>query len=103
MIAMLSTVGPLGAWCGLRALTQGIRKMERKMADVMLHLDENTSHDQREALRNKLLELGGVMAAAVHDEKPHLLIIEYDPDALHAQQLIAIANELGLHAELIGL
>lgn len=77
--------------------------MERKMSDVMLHLDENTSHGQREALRDRLLELGGVMAAAVHDEKPHLLVVEYDPDALHAQQLIEVAKELGLHAELIGL
>ena len=77
--------------------------MERKMADVMLHLGENTTHDQREALRDRLLELDGVMAAAVHDEKPHLLVVEYDPDALHAQRLIEIAKERGLHAELVGL
>ena len=50
--------------------------MSNKMADVTLHIDENTSHDERESLRDNFLVLHGVMAAAYHDTQPHLMIIE---------------------------
>lgn len=77
--------------------------MERKIVDIMLHIDENTSHNDRENLRDKLFKLDGVMAAAYHDEKPHLLVIEYDPDTIKSAEFINIAKDSGLHAELVGL
>ncbi len=77
--------------------------METNMVDVTLHLDEDTSHDQREGLRDKLLEMRGVMAAVSHDEKPHLLVVEYDPDVVNSSEILATVKESGLHAELIGL
>lgn len=77
--------------------------MSRKMVDVMLHLDEATSHDKREALRAKLLALDGVFSADVHDEKPHLLVVEYDPDTLPSSRLLEVTRASGLHAELVGL
>ena len=77
--------------------------MEPKMTDVTLHIDENTSHDEREALRDKLLSLHGVMAAAYHDTKPHLMVIEYDPDAIKSSEFLTAATSKGLHAELVGL
>lgn len=77
--------------------------METKMTDVTLHIDDNTSHDEREELRDSLLGLQGVMAAAYHDSKPHLMVVEYDPDAINSNEFIAAAKNKGLHAELIGL
>lgn len=41
--------------------------MGKKMVDVLIHIDENTTHSDRD----KLLSLEGVMAADYHDEKPH--------------------------------
>lgn len=77
--------------------------MAPKMVDVTLHLDEDTSHEQREALRDKLLQLDGVMAADYHDDRPHLLILEYDPDTVSAGHFLSVVKDTGLHGELVGL
>lgn len=74
-----------------------------KMADVMIHVDENIARPDREALRSRLLARDGVMAADYHDDKPHLMIVVYDPDAVSAAQLLEIPKARGLHAQLVGL
>jgi len=77
--------------------------MSAKLAEVTLHIDEDTSHDGRENFRDALLSMDGVMAAAYHDEKPHLMLIEYNPDATQSIEFVNMAKKHGLHAELIGL
>ena len=77
--------------------------MSEKMTDVTMHIDEDTSHEQREALRDHLLQQDGVLAAAYHDEKPHLVVIEYDPELVNSSDFVEIAKGSGLHAQLIGL
>jgi hypothetical protein len=76
--------------------------MSDLMVDVTLHIDENTTHEQREAFRDVLLALDGVMAAACHDEKPHLMLIEYDPEIINSIEFVNAAKKSGFHAELIG-
>jgi hypothetical protein len=73
------------------------------MTDVTLHIDEETTHEDREKFRDYLLTLGGVMAAAYHDEKPHLMLIEYDSDKITSMKFVEAARKHGLRAELIGL
>lgn len=77
--------------------------MSDKMVDVTLHIDETTNHADRESLRDDILHNVGVMAAAYHDDKPHLMVIEYDPDKINSSQFVNIAERKGLHAQLIGL
>lgn len=77
--------------------------METKMADVVLHIDEETTADEREGLRDAFLQTSGVMAADYRNDKPHLMIIEYDPDTIESSALLKIAENRGLHAELIGM
>jgi len=77
--------------------------MSNQIADITMHIDENTSHEDRERLRDELLCLDGVMAAAYQDEKPHLMVMAYDPDAVKSSTFVKIAQEQGLHAELVGL
>ncbi len=77
--------------------------MGKKMVDVTLHIDESTSHEQREGLRDALLSLDGVDAVAAHDEKPHLFLIEYDPDTVNSATFLSIVKDRGLTAELVGL
>ncbi|MGD8515096.1 MAG: ATP-binding protein [Granulosicoccaceae bacterium] len=77
--------------------------MNTNMADITIHIDENTSHDDREALRDTLLAMDGVMAAAYHDERPHLMIIEYNPDVVDSSAFLQAISNRGLHGELIGL
>jgi len=77
--------------------------MSNTMVDVTLHVDENTSHEQREDLRDRLLSQNGVMAASAHDKTPHLIVVEYDPAQVSSGQLVELAKSQGMHAELIGL
>ena len=77
--------------------------MSENMADITLHIDENTSHNDRESLRDSLLAMNGVMAADYHDEKPHLMIVEYDPDVVNSSDFLKAVSNHGLHSELVGL
>ena len=76
--------------------------MDTKLAEVTFHIDESTSHEEREKFRDVLLAMGGVMAAAYQDKKPHLMLIEYNPDVVNSIEFVNTAKEHGLHAELIG-
>jgi hypothetical protein len=76
--------------------------MDTKLAEVTFHIDEGTSHDERENFRDVLLAMDGVMAAAYHDEQPHLMLIEYNPDVVNSIEFVDAARKHGLHAELIG-
>ena len=77
--------------------------MDTRIAEVTFHIDEATSQEERESLRNILLAMDGVVAAAYHDEKPHLMLIEYMPEKLDSLVFVEAAKKNGLHAELIGL
>jgi hypothetical protein len=66
-----------------------------------MHIDENTTHEDREVFRDALLSMDGVMAAAYHDEKPHLMVIIYDPGLVKSIEFVNAARRHGLHAELI--
>jgi hypothetical protein len=70
-------------------------------AGVTMHIDENTTHDNREVLRDALLNLNGVMAAAYHDERPHLMVVIYDPERVKSAEFVNAAKKQGLHAELV--
>lgn len=70
-------------------------------AGVTLHIDENTTHEEREGFRDELLGLDGVMAAAYHDERPHLMVVVYDPALVKSIEFVDVAKNRGLHAELI--
>jgi hypothetical protein len=76
--------------------------MDTKLAEVTLHIDEGTSHDEREKFRDVLLAMDGVMAAACHDETPHLMLIEYNSDVINSIEFVNAAKKHSLHAELIG-
>ena len=77
--------------------------MADQIADITMHIDESTTHEARERLRDELLSIDGVMAAAYHDEKPHLIVMAYDPDVVNSSTFVKTAQEQGLHAELVGL
>lgn len=77
--------------------------MSDNMVDVIIHLHEDTSHADREALRDQLLAHQGVMSADYHDNKPHLFLVVYDPDVVSSKDLLELASKRGLHAKLAGL
>ncbi len=77
--------------------------MSTTMLDVILHIDENTSHDEREDLRDVFLKKRGVMTADCRDATPHLMIVGFDPEDISTSDLLATAKRRGYHAELIAM
>jgi hypothetical protein len=77
--------------------------MDIKLVDVTIHIDETIDHARREAVADRVRALDGVVAAASHDEKPHLMVIEYNPDRVSSSAILARVRESGVHAEMIGL
>ncbi|MDH3560241.1 MAG: efflux RND transporter permease subunit, partial [Gammaproteobacteria bacterium] len=72
-----------------------------RIAEVTLHMDEAATHEQRKYLRDYLLAMNGVIAAACHDEQPHFMLIEYDQDVIDTAVFVEAASKCGLHAGLI--
>lgn len=77
--------------------------MSNKMVDITMHIDEETSHEDREDLRDALLDMPGVMAASCRDKHRHLMVIEYDPDTINPKEFVVAAENWGYHSELIGM
>ena len=77
--------------------------MSTTMIDITLHIDEETTHDEREDLRDAFLSKNGVMTADCRDERPHLMIVGYDPEDITAIELLTTAQNHGYHAEMIAL
>lgn len=71
-------------------------------ANVVVHIDENLSAEQIEAMERRLAMEAGVTSACVHDRTPHLMVIDYDPRQVHSNQLLRRIRDNGLHAELVG-
>lgn len=72
------------------------------MADVVIHINESVDHDRRVQIAEAIRGHEGVMGVAHHDEKPHLLIVEFNPDKVHAKELLQVALGMGVHAQLVG-
>ena len=77
--------------------------MDIKMVDVTVHIDESVDHAGRERIADSLRALEGVLAAVSHDERPHLMVVEYNPDRVTSQAILSRVKSAGVHAELVGL
>lgn len=75
--------------------------MATKMTDVMLHIDEETTHEEREKLRDYFLQRSGVLTADYKDKAPHLMIVGFDPESITSRELLAGVQHKGYHAELV--
>lgn len=77
--------------------------MATAMSDVIVHIDEETTHDEREKLRDYFLERSGVMTADFKDTAPHLMIVGFDPQDITANELLSSVHRKGYHAELVSM
>jgi len=77
--------------------------MDISLADVMIHIDEKLSSEQRREIEERLRALEGVVSVANTADKSQLTIVEYQPDKVSSKLLLAMARRDGVHAELVGL
>ncbi len=73
------------------------------LADVTLHIDQELDAEALARLESEYRLREGVISVRVNPDKPHLLLVEYNPKLMRAQDLLDILHYQGLEGELIGL
>jgi len=73
------------------------------LVDVTVHIDEYMDKEHRSLLTKQMRDVSGVIAVGLQDKRPHLMIVEYDPDSTCCATILSQVASNGLHAELIGL
>jgi hypothetical protein len=77
--------------------------MYRYCTDVIIHIDEDLRDEDIREIERDIGLVSGVYSACVNDRARHLLLVDYDPEGVHASELLSIVRQYGLGAELIGL
>ena len=77
--------------------------MDIQLADVIVHIDETLPKDQREQIEQHLRELDGIVSVHNPDNKPHLSVVQYNPEVSSSGVILETVKGQGVHAELVGL
>jgi hypothetical protein len=70
-------------------------------ADIMLHLQDELDPKAASELESEIHSIPGVIAARFN--KPHLLVVSYDPDDLRSETLLSHVQSKGYIAQLVGM
>ena len=71
--------------------------------DVVIHIDEELDDANIHDIERDVSMIDGVYSACVHEKARHLLVVDYDPEAVETLSLLNPVQNRGLHAELVGL
>lgn len=77
--------------------------MGKSIADVLVHIDENLSQERLHEVESLIEAESGIVSACGRDDKPHLVVVTYDPDQIDSQTILHKVEAQGCHAELIGM
>ena len=77
--------------------------MDIDITDVMLHIDEELDNDQRVQLESYMRGQEGIISLGYRADKPHLMMVGYNPECITPTDILTSVKTRGLHAELIGL
>ena len=69
---------------------------------LVLHVDDTLGEERRGDIEVALESEQGVSAAHFTDRRPHLMVVEYDPDLTSSTHILSKVNAQRVHAELIG-
>lgn len=73
------------------------------MRETLLHIREEVSEAQIQALEAALSQRAGSRCASERSAKPHLLFVRYDEQRMAPGALVEAAASEGLHARLVEL
>lgn len=74
-----------------------------QLTDVTIHIDKETDAATRGKVEAALRHVDGVVSVHMPADKPHLVVVEYNPGKTKASHLHESIREIVGHAELIGL
>lgn len=70
--------------------------------DVVVHINEYLDLEERQSLIREINQLEGVVKANLAENRPHLMIVGYDPDKMKSLEVLSSVKGTGVHAQLIG-
>jgi hypothetical protein len=71
--------------------------------EILMHINEAMSAEQQREFLRSFGNRPGALEAHMHSTKEHFVFVAYDPEELCPHDLVAIAEESGVHAQLIDL
>lgn len=69
---------------------------------VIVHIDENLASNNRKELLQKIEAIDGVLSADVKDQRPHLMIVDYNRNQTKSLDVLSGVQSSGVHAQLVG-
>ena len=70
---------------------------------VVIHVDEALSEEQRSGLVCNLQGRDGVEMARFTPGRDHLMVIDYDSNKLHSDDVLGYVKQENVNAELVGI
>lgn len=77
--------------------------MDINLADVTIHIDETMDEEVQVKLEEAIRNRDGVVSVRINPDRPHLVLVEYNPRMIRSLDLLDITKFQGLHGELVGL
>jgi cell division protein FtsX len=77
--------------------------MDIQLADVVVHIDQTLERERRAEIEEQLRAIDGVVSVRNPDDRPHLAIVEYNPEKTSSEMILSMVLTQGVHAELVGL
>lgn len=71
--------------------------------EVVVHVDEALSEEQRSGLVSHLQGCDGVEKARFTTGRDHLMVIDYDSNKLHSDDVLDYVKQENVNAELVGI
>jgi hypothetical protein len=69
---------------------------------LVMHISDNLDSGHRRELENSIQLQSGVSSAMFNQDRPHLMVVNYDPFQISSGQILAKLSSNKVHASRIG-
>ena len=73
------------------------------LSNFVIHIDENLDASKIDAVENVTGACLGVVSANINNNRPHLMVVTYDPRRGCSTHILGALQSMGLNGQLIGL
>ena len=73
------------------------------ISDIIIHIKETLSTEQRSSLEDNMRQIDGVVSPRFNQGKEHFLVVAYDTEKTSTAALLANTRKAGYTAQLVGM
>jgi hypothetical protein len=73
-----------------------------QLSGLVMHIGNNLSFDTRRQVEHNVMHQEGVASAYFNESRPHLMVVEYDPQQINSFKIMKEVHNNALHAARIG-